>query len=79
MLQQFSPLKIQAYRCQISFHERAGEEWCGRAYFVKTEYQLAYIFTKALSRERCEFLISRIGMKSMSPEILKSIAESEEE
>ncbi|GJU29915.1 retrovirus-related pol polyprotein from transposon TNT 1-94 [Tanacetum coccineum] len=32
-------------------------------YFVRTEYQLADIFTKALARERFEFLISRLGMK----------------
>ncbi|GKF73575.1 hypothetical protein Tco_0219907, partial [Tanacetum coccineum] len=37
-------------------------------YFVKTKYQLANIFTKVLLREIFEFLISRIGMKSMSPE-----------
>ncbi|GJZ01725.1 hypothetical protein Tco_0519686 [Tanacetum coccineum] len=48
-------------------------------YFVKTEYQLADIFTKALVWERFEFLLSRLGMKSMSPETLKSLAESEEE
>ncbi|GJW85129.1 hypothetical protein Tco_0158274 [Tanacetum coccineum] len=34
-------------------------------YFVKTEYRLADIFTKALARERFEFLLSRLGMKSM--------------
>ncbi|GJT04550.1 hypothetical protein Tco_0839012 [Tanacetum coccineum] len=48
-------------------------------YFVRTEYQLADIFTKALARERFEFLISRLGMKSMSRETLKSLAEEEEE
>nr|GEX04229.1 retrovirus-related Pol polyprotein from transposon TNT 1-94 [Tanacetum cinerariifolium] len=32
-------------------------------YFVKTDYQLADIFTKALPRERFEFLLSRLGMK----------------
>ncbi|GJT37449.1 hypothetical protein Tco_0937314 [Tanacetum coccineum] len=47
--------------------------------FVKTEYQLANIFTKALAWERFEFLISQIGMKSMSQETLKSLTESEEE
>ncbi|GKA46840.1 retrovirus-related pol polyprotein from transposon TNT 1-94 [Tanacetum coccineum] len=46
-------------------------------YFVKTEYQLAGIFTKALARERFEFLLSRLGMKSMSLETLKSLAESD--
>ncbi|GJT24467.1 hypothetical protein Tco_0894404 [Tanacetum coccineum] len=48
-------------------------------YFVRTEYQLADIFTKALSRERFEFLINKLGMKSMSPETLTSLAEENEE
>ncbi|GJV76137.1 retrovirus-related pol polyprotein from transposon TNT 1-94 [Tanacetum coccineum] len=48
-------------------------------YFVITEYQLADIFTKALPRERFYFLIDKPGMKSMSPETLKSLAEEYEE
>ncbi|GJX52135.1 hypothetical protein Tco_0280504 [Tanacetum coccineum] len=48
-------------------------------YFVKTEYQLADIFTKALARERFEFLINRLGMKSMSQETLKNLAEEAKE
>ncbi|GKE36701.1 retrovirus-related pol polyprotein from transposon TNT 1-94, partial [Tanacetum coccineum] len=48
-------------------------------YFVRTEYQLADIFTKALARERFEFLPSRLGMQGMTPETLKLLAESEEE
>ncbi|GJU20331.1 hypothetical protein Tco_1153673 [Tanacetum coccineum] len=48
-------------------------------YFVRTEYQLADIFTKALPRERFEFLINKLGMKSMSLETLKSMAEESEE
>ncbi|GKA81902.1 hypothetical protein Tco_0788650, partial [Tanacetum coccineum] len=48
-------------------------------YFVRTEYQLADIFTKPLPRERFEFLIEKLGMKSMSPETLKSLAEEEDE
>ncbi|GJV30753.1 hypothetical protein Tco_1391153 [Tanacetum coccineum] len=44
-----------------------------------TDYQLADIFTKALPRERFEFLLSRLGMKSMSPETLKRLQEGEEE
>nr|GEX82278.1 putative RNA-directed DNA polymerase [Tanacetum cinerariifolium] len=39
------------------------------------DYQLADIFTKALPRERFEFLLSRLGMDSMSLEILKRIQE----
>ncbi|GJY82748.1 copia protein [Tanacetum coccineum] len=48
-------------------------------YFVSTDYQLADIFTKALPRERFEFLLPRLGMKSMSSETLKRLQEGEEE
>ncbi|GKC88521.1 retrovirus-related pol polyprotein from transposon TNT 1-94 [Tanacetum coccineum] len=48
-------------------------------YFVRTEYQLADIFTKALPRERFEFLINKLGMKNMSLETLKRLAEENEE
>ncbi|GJZ78565.1 hypothetical protein Tco_0643402 [Tanacetum coccineum] len=40
-------------------------------YFVNTEYQLADIFTKSLGRERIEFLINKLGMRSFTPETLK--------
>ncbi|GJX57508.1 retrovirus-related pol polyprotein from transposon TNT 1-94 [Tanacetum coccineum] len=42
-------------------------------YFVRTEYQLANILTKLLPRERFNFLIDKLGMKSMSPETLKRL------
>nr|GEU52492.1 ribonuclease H-like domain-containing protein [Tanacetum cinerariifolium] len=48
-------------------------------YFVNTEYQLADIFTKALSRERIEFLINKLGMRSFTPETLKQLADEAEE
>ncbi|GKA74135.1 hypothetical protein Tco_0780437 [Tanacetum coccineum] len=48
-------------------------------YFVRTKYQLADIFTKALARERFEFLLSRLGMQIMTLETLKRLAESKEE
>ncbi|GJV46006.1 retrovirus-related pol polyprotein from transposon TNT 1-94 [Tanacetum coccineum] len=41
-------------------------------YFVNTEYQLADIFTKALSRERIEFLINKPGMRSFTPKTLNN-------
>ncbi|GKF26875.1 hypothetical protein Tco_0082769 [Tanacetum coccineum] len=44
-------------------------------YFVRTEYQLANIFTKPLPRERFNFLIEKFGMRSMSLETLKRLAE----
>ncbi|GJQ95612.1 retrovirus-related pol polyprotein from transposon TNT 1-94 [Tanacetum coccineum] len=48
-------------------------------YFVETNYQLADILTKALPRERFEFLLPRIGMKSMTPETLRRLQEGEDE
>ncbi|GJT51573.1 hypothetical protein Tco_0977730 [Tanacetum coccineum] len=48
-------------------------------YFVQTEYQLADIFTKPLPRERFNFLIDKLGMKSMSLETLKCLAEETDE
>ncbi|GJR62744.1 retrovirus-related pol polyprotein from transposon TNT 1-94 [Tanacetum coccineum] len=44
-------------------------------YFVNTEYQLADIFTKALGRERIEFLINKLGMQSFTSETLKQLAD----
>ncbi|GJV60053.1 hypothetical protein Tco_1466153 [Tanacetum coccineum] len=50
-----------------------------KLYFVNTEYQLADIFTKALARERIEFLINKLGMRSFTPEILKQLADEVDE
>ncbi|GKB36610.1 retrovirus-related pol polyprotein from transposon TNT 1-94 [Tanacetum coccineum] len=44
-------------------------------YFVNTEYQLAGIFTKALGRERIEFLINKLGMRSFTLETLKQLTD----
>ncbi|GJZ81989.1 hypothetical protein Tco_0646983, partial [Tanacetum coccineum] len=48
-------------------------------YFVRTEYQLADIFTEALCRERIEFLIDKLGMGSFTPKTLKELADEAEE
>nr|GEY48544.1 retrovirus-related Pol polyprotein from transposon TNT 1-94 [Tanacetum cinerariifolium] len=42
-------------------------------YFFNTEYQLADLFTKALGRDRIEFLINKLGMRSFTPETLKQL------
>nr|GEW64083.1 hypothetical protein [Tanacetum cinerariifolium] len=44
-----------------------------------TEFQLANIFTKALCRERIEFLIDKLGMRSFTLETLKELADEAEE
>ncbi|GJS38865.1 retrovirus-related pol polyprotein from transposon TNT 1-94 [Tanacetum coccineum] len=43
------------------------------------DYQLADIFTKALCKERIEFLINKLGMRSFTPETLKQLADEAEE
>ncbi|GJT93180.1 hypothetical protein Tco_1082025 [Tanacetum coccineum] len=48
-------------------------------YFVRTEYQLADIFTKPLPSERFNFLIEKLGMRSMSLKTLKRLIEEEDE
>ncbi|GJU80165.1 retrovirus-related pol polyprotein from transposon TNT 1-94 [Tanacetum coccineum] len=48
-------------------------------YFFWTKYQLADIFTKPLPREKFNFLIEKLSMRSMSPEILKRLAEEMDE
>nr|GFC05071.1 retrovirus-related Pol polyprotein from transposon TNT 1-94 [Tanacetum cinerariifolium] len=50
-----------------------------KLYFVSTDYQLADIFTKALPRQRFEFILLCLGMKSMSPTTLKCLQEEEGE
>nr|GEX76861.1 hypothetical protein [Tanacetum cinerariifolium] len=48
-------------------------------YFVNTEYQLADVFTKALGRDRIEFLTTKLGMRSFTPEMLKQLMNEEDE
>ncbi|GJX32455.1 retrovirus-related pol polyprotein from transposon TNT 1-94, partial [Tanacetum coccineum] len=50
-----------------------------KLYFVRMKYQLANIFTKPLPRDRFNFLIEKLGMRSMSPETLKRLTEEEDE
>nr|GFA17841.1 retrotransposon protein, putative, unclassified [Tanacetum cinerariifolium] len=45
-----------------------------KLYFVKTDYQLADLFTKALPAGRFNYLVRRLGMRSLSPQELKRLA-----
>ncbi|GJW99107.1 retrovirus-related pol polyprotein from transposon TNT 1-94 [Tanacetum coccineum] len=45
-------------------------------YFVRTNYQLADLFTKALPVDRFNYLVCRLGMRSLSPHELKCLAKS---
>nr|GEW01103.1 retrovirus-related Pol polyprotein from transposon TNT 1-94 [Tanacetum cinerariifolium] len=46
-------------------------------YFVKTDYQLADIFTKSLPAGRFNYLVRRLGMRSLSPHELERLAKSQ--
>nr|GEU42851.1 uncharacterized mitochondrial protein AtMg00810-like [Tanacetum cinerariifolium] len=46
-------------------------------YFVKTDYQLANIFTKALPSDCFNYLVHRLGMRSLSPKELERLAKSQ--
>ncbi|GKA20646.1 hypothetical protein Tco_0700635 [Tanacetum coccineum] len=65
----------------IRFHfiKEHVENWVIELYFVNTEYQLADIFTKALARERIEFLINKLEMRSFTLETLKQLADEVDE
>ncbi|GJV40927.1 retrovirus-related pol polyprotein from transposon TNT 1-94 [Tanacetum coccineum] len=71
----------RAKHIDISYHfiKEQVENGIVKLYFVRTEYQLADIFTKPLPRERFNFLIDKLGMRSMYPETLKRLAEEMDE
>ncbi|GJR40556.1 retrovirus-related pol polyprotein from transposon TNT 1-94 [Tanacetum coccineum] len=68
-------------RIDVRYHVIKGQVENGvvELYFVRTEYQLVDIFTKALPRERFNFLIEKLGMRSMSLNTLKRLTEEEED
>ncbi|GKC90729.1 retrovirus-related pol polyprotein from transposon TNT 1-94 [Tanacetum coccineum] len=71
-LVQSSPaLSYQAHRCQISEQVEKG---IVELFFVETEYQLADLFTKALSEDRFKYLVRRLGMRCLTSEELKVLA-----
>nr|GEY29404.1 ribonuclease H [Tanacetum cinerariifolium] len=43
-------------------------------FFIKIEYQLADMFTKALPEERFKYLIKRLGMRCLTPDELEVLA-----
>nr|GEY35360.1 copia protein [Tanacetum cinerariifolium] len=46
-------------------------------YFVKTDYQLANLFTKALPVDRFNYLVRLLGIRSLSPRELDRLAKSQ--
>ncbi|GJX87336.1 hypothetical protein Tco_0339350 [Tanacetum coccineum] len=81
LVQQQSSNILDQKHIDIRFHfiKEHVENGVVELYFVNTEYQLVDIFTKALCRERIEFLINKLGMRSFTPKILKQLADEAEE
>ncbi|GJX95626.1 retrovirus-related pol polyprotein from transposon TNT 1-94 [Tanacetum coccineum] len=73
------PLRYKHIGVRYHFIKEQVENRIVELYFVRTEYQLADIFTKPLPRERFNFLIKKLGMRSMTLETLKSLAEEIDE
>nr|GEU58472.1 copia protein [Tanacetum cinerariifolium] len=48
-------------------------------YFVNTKYQLTDLFTKALGRDRIEFLINKLSMRNFTPETLQNLMDEVDE
>ncbi|GJU06220.1 retrovirus-related pol polyprotein from transposon TNT 1-94 [Tanacetum coccineum] len=55
----------------ISLIKEQVEKGIVELFFVGTEYQLADLFTKALSEDRFKYLVRRLGMRCLSPEELE--------
>nr|GEW60894.1 retrovirus-related Pol polyprotein from transposon TNT 1-94 [Tanacetum cinerariifolium] len=73
--------KILAEHIDIRYHfiKDQVENEVIELYFVNTEYQLADLFTKSLGRDRIEFLINKLGMRSFMPETLKQLMDEVDE
>ncbi|GJU39232.1 retrovirus-related pol polyprotein from transposon TNT 1-94 [Tanacetum coccineum] len=54
-------------RTRYHFIKEQVENGIIELYFVRTEYQLADMFTEALPEERFKYLIRRIGMRCLTP------------
>ncbi|GJT74935.1 retrovirus-related pol polyprotein from transposon TNT 1-94 [Tanacetum coccineum] len=74
-LVQSSPaFPYQTHRCQIYFIKEQVEKGIVELFFVVTEYQLADLFTKALSEDRFKYLVRRLGMRYLTLSELEVLA-----
>nr|GEZ66049.1 retrovirus-related Pol polyprotein from transposon TNT 1-94 [Tanacetum cinerariifolium] len=53
------------------FIKKKVEKGIVELFFVRTEYQLADVITKALPEERFKYLVRRLGMRCLTPEELE--------
>nr|GFC27167.1 hypothetical protein [Tanacetum cinerariifolium] len=52
---------------RYNFIKEHVEKGTNELYFVKTNYKQADLFTKALPADRFNYLVHRLGMRSLSP------------
>ncbi|GJR97683.1 retrovirus-related pol polyprotein from transposon TNT 1-94 [Tanacetum coccineum] len=71
--------RSQHINIRFHFIKEQVENGVVELYFVNTEYKLVDIFTKALGRERIEFLINKLGMRNFTPETLKQLTNEVDE
>ncbi|GJR92644.1 hypothetical protein Tco_0264818 [Tanacetum coccineum] len=60
-------LRTKAHPYSVYLSQEQVENGIIELYFVRTEYQLADMFTKALPEERFQYLVRRIGMRCLTP------------
>nr|GEV81226.1 retrovirus-related Pol polyprotein from transposon TNT 1-94 [Tanacetum cinerariifolium] len=70
---------VQHYRTKhidVRYHfiKEKVEKGIIELFFVRTEYQLADLFIKALSEDRFKYLVRRLGIRCLTPEELEVLA-----
>ncbi|GJR48214.1 hypothetical protein Tco_1316317 [Tanacetum coccineum] len=66
--------RYQARPTEKHLKEEQVERGIVELFFVRTEYQLADLITKALSEDRFKYLIRRISMRCLTPAELEALA-----
>nr|GEW10283.1 hypothetical protein [Tanacetum cinerariifolium] len=70
---------VEAARTMYQFIKEQVENGVIKLYFINMEYQLADLFTKDLGRDRIEFLINKLGMRSFTLETRKQLTNEVDE
>nr|GEX08473.1 Gag-Pol polyprotein [Tanacetum cinerariifolium] len=65
---------IKHIHTRYHFIKERDENGMIELYFVRTEYQLADMFTKSLPEDRFKYLVIRIGMRCLTPGELEVLA-----
>nr|GEU28844.1 hypothetical protein [Tanacetum cinerariifolium] len=65
---------MSSAKAEYHFKKEKVEKGIVELFFVETEYHLADMFTKALPEERFKYLVRRLGMRCLTPEELKALA-----